>query len=109
MFFLSGVAKYLFVPLAEAVVFAMLASYFWSRTIVPTMAKYMLKERASGNGKGIKQREFDRRFDAIRNRYQCTLTAVVQHRGIVIQWSLPSAFRHFFWCRGLDRISSRYR
>ena len=40
MFFLSGVARYLFVPLAEAVVFAMLASYLLSRTIVPTMAKY---------------------------------------------------------------------
>ncbi len=44
MFFLGGVARYLFVPLAEAVVFAMLASYFWSRTIVPTLAKYLLKE-----------------------------------------------------------------
>src|SRR6202044_275670 len=43
MFFLSGVARYLFVPLAEAVVFAMLASYLLSRTIVPTMAKYLLK------------------------------------------------------------------
>jgi multidrug efflux pump subunit AcrB len=43
MFFLGGVARYLFVPLAEAVVFAMLASYFLSRTIVPTMAKYLLK------------------------------------------------------------------
>src|SRR5580765_3746643 len=41
MFFLTGVARYLFVPLAEAVVFAMLASYFWSRTIVPTLAKYL--------------------------------------------------------------------
>ena len=46
MFFLSGVARYLFVPLAEAVVFAMLASYFWSRTIVPTMAKYLLTQAA---------------------------------------------------------------
>ena len=45
MFFLSGVAKYLFVPLAEAVVFAMLASYLLSRTLVPTMARYMLRER----------------------------------------------------------------
>ena len=44
MFFLSGVARYLFVPMAEAVVFAMLASYFLSRTVVPTMAKYLLKE-----------------------------------------------------------------
>ena len=44
MFFLSGVARYLFVPMAEAVVFAMLASYLLSRTLVPTMAKYMLRE-----------------------------------------------------------------
>src|SRR6267378_4198727 len=43
MFLLSGVARYLFVPLAEAVVFAMLASYLLSRTIVPTMAKYLLR------------------------------------------------------------------
>jgi multidrug efflux pump subunit AcrB len=42
IFFLSGVAKYLFVPLAEAVVFAMLASYLLSRTVVPTFAKYLL-------------------------------------------------------------------
>ncbi len=44
MFLLSGVARYLFVPLAEAVVFAMLASYLLSRTVVPTMARYLLKE-----------------------------------------------------------------
>ena len=44
MFFLSGVARYLFVPMAEAVVFAMLASFFLSRTLVPTMAKYLLQE-----------------------------------------------------------------
>src|SRR5437016_1240959 len=43
MFLLTGVARYLFVPLAEAVVFAMLASYLLSRTLVPTMAKYFLK------------------------------------------------------------------
>src|SRR4029077_14579326 len=42
MFFLSGVARYLFVPLAEAVIFAMLASYVLSRTLVPTMARYLL-------------------------------------------------------------------
>ena len=44
MFFMGGVAKYLFVPLAEAVIFAMLASYFLSRTVVPTMAKFLLHE-----------------------------------------------------------------
>ena len=52
MFLLTGVARYLFVPLAEAVVFAMLASYFLSRTIVPTMAKYLLRNdpiREEGN------------------------------------------------------------
>src|SRR5579862_3278525 len=44
MFFLTGVARYLFVPLAEAVVFAMLASYLLSRTLVPTLAKYWLQK-----------------------------------------------------------------
>src|SRR2546426_8202892 len=45
MFFLRGVARYLFVPLAEAVVFAMLASYVLSRTLVPTLALYLLKAK----------------------------------------------------------------
>ena len=43
MFFLTGVARFLFIPLAEAVVFAMLASYVLSRTLVPTLAMYLLK------------------------------------------------------------------
>ncbi len=50
MFFLTGVARYLFVPLAEAVVFAMLASYLLSRTLVPTMAKYLLRGHEAGVG-----------------------------------------------------------
>jgi len=45
MFLLSGVARHLFVPLAEAVTFAMLASYGWSRTLVPTLAKYLLSAK----------------------------------------------------------------
>src|SRR6202041_1263639 len=54
MFFLTGVARFLFVPLAEAVVFAMMASYLLSRTLVPTMAMFLLKghhgeEHATGN------------------------------------------------------------
>ena len=53
MFFLTGVAKFLFVPLAEAVVFAMLASYLLSRTLVPTMAMYLLKESSR---RGIRHR-----------------------------------------------------
>ena len=47
MFLLQGVARYLFMPLAEAVVFAMLASYFLSRTLVPTMAMYLLRHKAA--------------------------------------------------------------
>src|SRR5581483_1616384 len=43
MFFLAGIAKYLFVPMAEAVIFAMLGSYMLTRTLVPTLAKYWLK------------------------------------------------------------------
>lgn len=78
MFFLSGVAKYLFVPLAEAVVFAMLASYFLSRTIVPTMAKYLLKPHSD---EAVQQRlqsrnllvriqlAFERRFERLRSGY----------------------------------------
>src|SRR5712675_297569 len=47
MFLLAGIAKYLFIPLAEAVVFAMLASYILSRTLVPTLAKFWLKKHDS--------------------------------------------------------------
>ena len=69
MFFLSGVARYLFVPLAEAVSFAMLASYMWSRTIVPTMAMYLLSaedEYIPEEHRGEKQgflRRFQQRFE----------------------------------------------
>ena len=49
MFLLPGVARYLFVPLAEAVVFAMLASYILSRTLVPTLAMYLLTAQAAGH------------------------------------------------------------
>ena len=50
MFFLSGVARYLFVPLAEAVVFAMMTSYLLSRTIVPTMVHYLLAAEVERRG-----------------------------------------------------------
>src|SRR6202049_4331634 len=79
MFFLTGVAKYLFVPLAEAVVFAMLASYLLSRTLVPTMAMYLLKEHhgeehATGNDIFSRaQRAFTRGFDRMRGSYGASL------------------------------------
>jgi multidrug efflux pump subunit AcrB len=88
MFFLSGVSRYLFVPLAEAVVFAMLASYLLSRTVVPTMAKYLLKEhtdedaekrRTSRNPFVAFQRGFESGFEKIRNGYLRLLTFAVDH------------------------------
>ncbi len=88
MFFLSGVARYLFVPMAEAVVFAMLASYLLSRTLVPTMAKYLLKEhddaeaahkRASRNPFVSFQRGFESGFDLFRRAYLGLLTLCVDH------------------------------
>jgi multidrug efflux pump subunit AcrB len=93
MFFLSGVARYLFVPLAEAVVFAMLASYFLSRTIVPTMAKYLLKphsdeleraKRTSRNPFTIFQRIFERNFERLRSAYHGFLNLCVQNRAIFL-------------------------
>jgi multidrug efflux pump subunit AcrB len=86
MFFLSGVARYLFVPLAEAVVFAMLASYILSRTLVPTLAMYLLKAkhatRASRNPFVWFQRGFEHAFERLRLAYQLMLTTLVHRRYI---------------------------
>src|SRR6202521_2383456 len=89
MFFLSGVSRYLFVPLAEAVVFAMLASYLLSRTLVPTMAKYLLRayshadaaaRTASHNPLVRFQQAFERRFERLRGAYQAVLATCIAHR-----------------------------
>jgi len=87
MFFLSGVAKYLFVPLAEAVSFAMLASYGWSRTIVPTMAMYLLSgadeykpEEHVGEKQGFfrrYQQKFEHGFERFREDYRHGLASVL--------------------------------
>jgi multidrug efflux pump subunit AcrB len=88
MFFLTGVARYLFVPMAEAVVFAMLASYVLSRTLVPTMAKYLLKAHetshhghtASRNPFVRLQRWIDGGFLALRDGYRGLLQVAVDRR-----------------------------
>jgi multidrug efflux pump subunit AcrB len=83
MFFLGGVARYLFVPLAEAVVFAMLASYILSRTLVPTLAMYLLKAKEGGPAGNIFvrfQRGFDRGFERVRHGYHFLLTKLVLSR-----------------------------
>jgi multidrug efflux pump subunit AcrB len=89
MFFLSGVAKFLFVPLAEAVVFAMLASYLLSRTLVPTLAMYLLKPhdhvlRPTRNPFVLLQRLFERGFERIRLAYELLLTTFVYRRFIIV-------------------------
>ncbi len=85
MFFLTGVARYLFVPLAEAVVFAMLASYFLSRTLIPTLVMYIMRgheHRADGPKTifGRYQRGFERAFDRFRNGYYQLLETTLEHR-----------------------------
>jgi CzcA family heavy metal efflux pump len=89
MFFLTGVARYLFVPLGEAVVFAMLASYFLSRTLVPTMAKYLLKihhgeenKPRSHNPLVQLQQGFERMYQGGRVRYRRALETCIAHRGL---------------------------
>jgi multidrug efflux pump subunit AcrB len=89
MFFLSGVSRYLFVPLAEAVVFAMLASYVLSRTLVPTLAMYLLKRHdhnaaPSRNILARFQRGFERRFEQVRSSYVGLLKRLVQARVIFV-------------------------
>ncbi len=94
MFFLTGVPKYLFVPLAEAVVFAMLASYLLSRTLVPTMARYLLFEQTeeerreqterSRNPLVRMQARFEIGFEHFRERYHRMLQAVMHHRFVFV-------------------------
>jgi multidrug efflux pump subunit AcrB len=84
MFLLGGVAKYLFVPLAEAVVFAMLASYILSRTLVPTLAMFLLKAKQHGyrsrNPFARFQRAFERLFERTRLGYHLLLQQLVTAR-----------------------------
>jgi len=85
MFFLTGVAKFLFVPLAEAVVFAMLASYFLSRTLIPTLVMYIMRgheHRAAGPKTflGRFQRGFERAFEKFRDGYYQLLETTIAHR-----------------------------
>ena len=93
MFFLSGVARYLFVPLGEAVVFAMLASYILSRTVVPTMAKYLLQEhddeavnrkQSSRNPLVRFQLGFEHYFEKFRGGYRRILELCIAHSAIFL-------------------------
>jgi len=89
MFFLTGVARFLFVPMAEAVVFAMLASYVLSRTLVPTMAKYLLKAHEDPHAATAGRNPFvrlehaiDRGFIRLRDGYRGLLQQCVDGRKV---------------------------
>src|ERR1700689_3031582 len=88
MFFLQGVARFLFVPLAEAVVFAMIWSFILSRTLVPTMAMYLLHAHHAGdeppkpsrNPLVRFQRSFEAGFERFRAGYSGLLSLALAHR-----------------------------
>jgi multidrug efflux pump subunit AcrB len=119
MFFLQGIARFLFVPMAEAVIFAMISSFILSRTLVPTMAKYLLRRHASQTDAGAEpsarpsrnplarfQRGFEKRFERIREHYHALLQLALSHRrafvvgfiGVVLASFLlvPMLGRNFF-------------
>ncbi len=85
---LTGVAKFLFTPLALAVVFAMLTSYLLSRTLVPSMARYLLPddhEDHLGRGRWARLvRAFDRRFERLKERYRVALATFIGRRGLAL-------------------------
>ena len=97
MFFLTGVPRFLFVPLAEAVMSAMVWSFILSRTLVPTMAKYMLRRHAAhGEAHGTEaprpsrnplvrlQRGFEANFERGRLAYREVLTMALRHRAVFV-------------------------
>ncbi len=94
MFFLQGVARFLFVPMAEAVMFAMTWSFILSRTLVPTMAKYLLQPHThhgehqtpppSRNPLVKFQRGFEARFERVRSGYRDVLSLAMQRRPLFV-------------------------
>jgi multidrug efflux pump subunit AcrB len=94
MFFLQGVARFLFVPMAEAVMFAMTWSFLLSRTLVPTMAKYLLQPHVhhpEGEGPPPSrnplvwfQRGFEARFERVRGGYHDLLSLAMQRRPVFV-------------------------
>ena len=85
---LKGVSKFLFTPLAMAVIFAMLTSYLLSRTLVATMAINLLPEDPNEHGIGGRVGEylerFDQGFERFKERYKRGLTTALNHRGLVL-------------------------
>jgi multidrug efflux pump subunit AcrB len=107
MFFLTGVARHLFIPLAEAVSFAMLASYLLSRTLVPTMARYLLRghehdadaaslaAQAQRHFLARLQIRFEHAFERWRGNYKRGLRACLHHRAWLAVGVLGAAAASF--------------
>src|SRR5712672_426238 len=92
MFFLTGVARFLFVPMAEAVMFAMMWSFILSRTLVPTMANYLLQPHVHHDGEPPPtrnplvrfQRGFEARFERVRGTYRDLLSMALGRRPLFV-------------------------
>jgi multidrug efflux pump subunit AcrB len=92
MFFLTGVSRFLFVPMALSVIFAMIWSFILSRTLVPTMAKYLLKPHVHDDSEKPRsrnplvwfQRGFEARFERFRAGYRGILALALNHRPIFV-------------------------
>jgi multidrug efflux pump subunit AcrB len=106
MFFLTGVARYLFIPLAEAVSFSMLASYVLSRSLVPTMARYLLRghetdavnlesEQAQSHFLARLQVRFEHAFERLRGSYKRALRSCLEHRAWLAVGVLAAAATSF--------------
>jgi len=110
MFFLEGVAKFLFVPMAEAVVFAMVASFILSRTLVPTMAKFFLQPHRPGEHQKPTrnpfvrfQRRFEHAFETMRSAYRDLLQRALTHRAVFLVFSFAFILSSFYLVPYLGR------
>ncbi|AGK59896.1 acriflavin resistance protein [Hyphomicrobium denitrificans 1NES1] len=110
MFFLEGVAKFLFVPMAEAVMFAMVASFILSRTLVPTMAKYLLKphkpsehEQPTRNPLKILQHRFELAFENMRLSYRNLLERALSQRALFLAFAFAFIAASFYLVPYLGR------
>jgi multidrug efflux pump subunit AcrB len=106
MFFLTGVARYLFVPLAEAVVFALFASYFFSRTIIPTLVIFLLPKEVEAHrhpvpGKPMGRFErlhkrFEHAFESLQAKYTNLLNLCLQQRRVFVSGFLAFCLASLF-------------
>jgi multidrug efflux pump subunit AcrB len=114
MFFLQGVARFLFVPMAEAVVFAMICSFILSRTLVPTMAHYLLHPHTAHTGGHTQdtpprnplvrfQHGFEARFETIRGGYRDVLALALRHRAVFVTGFLAFVLLSFLLVPFLGR------